>query len=673
MAIRKSDAESGIPAPGGADRSAAEPQVLAGRFELREVLGGGGMATVYRAWDRERDRVCAVKVLAENLACDEEFRQRFRQEAEAANALVHPRIVRVYAYDGVDSTPYIAMELVEGGTLRDQMRRRERLSEAAALRIAAEVADALAYAHARRVVHRDIKPHNILLTPDEHVKVADFGIARSLDATSYTRTGTVLGSTQYISPEQAAGEQAGPASDQYSLGVVLYEALAGRLPFDDAEAPVAMALKHIHEPPFDLQWIRPDLSEATVALVRRLLAKSPAERYPTAGELATSLRRIYARFGRQEPKTKVLPIRPGGQHGAAPGAVAFRGLAAANGRGATVRLAAVGRSSAPLSDTARTSVLSSRYRRRSAAPQAAVVLVGLIGLWLIAAVAYQGYQSAAHRPAAGPQAPSLVGQTLDAAQQVAASDHVTLAVASRQDPAASAGTIVAQDPPAGAAVPAGAAIHVMVSQGPGVVPDVRGASPADAQRQLGAAGLRLGSTMYAHDDKVPAGMVASQSANPGTHLAAKTPINLVVSQGPNQASRPSPSAGAQPGAPAQSTPAAPASYPGTAVVPNVTGVSLAQAQSQLRAAGLQAGRVSYTYDDRTPAGVVVHQQRAAGAQASANEAVDLVVSQGPPPQQPATPPAQTAPPSQNPPAQNVPPAPAQPAPPDQSPPSQAVP
>lgn len=646
MAIRKSDAQSGAPEPGGAERFGDEPQLLAGRFELREVLGSGGMATVYRAWDRQRDRACAVKVLAENLARDEEFRARFRKEAEAASALVHSRIVRVYAHDGAESTPYIAMEFVEGGTLRDLMRRRERLSEATALRIAAEIADALAYAHARRVIHRDVKPHNILLTPDEHVKVADFGIARTLDATSHTRTGTVLGSMQYISPEQAAGEQAGPASDQYSLGVVLYEALAGRLPFDEAEAPVAMALKHIHEPPFDLQWIRPDLSEATVAVVRRLLAKSPDERYPSAGELAASLRRIYARLGRDEAATKVLPISPGGGHGPAPGA-ASNGLASAIARGATVRLALAGRSAAGLRDTARTPVLSRRYRRRSAAPQAAVVLVGLIGLWLIAAVAYQGYQFATHRPPAGPRAPSFVGQTLAAAQQVAASDHFTLAVQSRQDRTASAGTIVAQDPPAGGAVAGGAAIHVVVSQGSGVVPDLRGASPADAQRQLAAAGLRAGNTSYAHSDKVPAGMVASQSANPGAHLAPKTPINLVVSQGPGQASTPSAPDGTQPGA-------QPASSPGTAVVPNVTGVSLAQAQSQLRAAGLQAGQVSYTYDDRMPAGTVIHQQRAAGSQASGGDAVDLVVSQGPPPQQQPAPPDQTAPPAQSPPAQTPP-------------------
>ncbi len=606
------------------------------RFELREVVGSGGMATVYRAWDRAQNRPCAVKVLAEHLARDEESRQRFRQEAEAASALVHPRVVRVYGYGEADSTPYIAMEVLDGGTLRDLASRRERLAEGTALRIAAEVADALAYAHSRRVVHRDIKPHNILLTADEHVKVADFGIARSLDSTSHTRTGIVLGSTQYISPEQAAGQAAGPASDQYSLGVVLYEMLAGRLPFEDAETPVAMALKHIHEPPYDLQWIRPDLSEATVALVRRLLGKSPTERYPGAAELATDLRRIYARLGRDASKTVPLPIRAGGT---------------------TVRLATLGRAGV-LSDTARTPILSSRYRRQSIAPQLAVVMVGLIGLWFFASAAYQGYRSANHRgpaaqTAAGIQAPSLVGQTLSAAQHAAASNNIKLAVTGKQDGTAAPGVIVAQDPPAGTALARGAALNVVISQGSGVVPDVRGISPDAAAQKLQAAGLQLGSTSYAYDDHVPSGMVQSQSANPGDHLTAKSSINIVVSRGPGQASS-LPGAPAQPGTPA----AAPASYPGTAVVPNVIGISLAQAESQLRSAGLRTGRISYTYDDRVPAGVVVRQDRAAGADGSSNDAVDLVVSQGPrlAPQTPAAPAPQTSPPDQSaPPDQGSPP------------------
>lgn len=609
MTTGRHDATAAPPGVRGSEAGSVEPRVLAGRFELREPLGSGGMAAVYRGWDRKRNRMCAVKVLADHLSRDEDFRRRFRQEAEAASTLSHPRTVQVFAHGDEGSTQYIAMEYVGGGTLRDWLRREERLPEARALRLAAEVADALAYAHTRGIVHRDVKPHNVLLTPDGHVKVADFGIARTLDATSHTRTGTVLGSMQYISPEQARGDQAGPASDLYSLGVVLYEALAGRLPFEDGETPVAMALKHLNEPPFDLQWIRPDLSPATVALVRRLLAKSPRDRYPSAADLAADLRRTAARLG---PATDITPVPPFGQaRGGRPG-----GAGRENGRsGDTVRLAGAAEASRPLRDTAvRRPLLSPKYGRRTLVPQLAVAAVVVAGLAFLGAAAYRGYRSAEQLGA-----PSLVGQTLDGARRIAVLQHVTVAVeAGRQDPRLAPGLIAAQDPPAGQEIGKDATIRVVVSEGSGVVPDLRGMPVSEARDQLAAVGLRLDSMRYAYDDKVPAGMIASQSANPSTHLGARTRIDVIVSQGPNQAKSTPP---VLPGSP---TPAqgAPASSP---VVPNVTGVSLDEAQSQLRAAGLRLGQVSYTYDDHTPAGIVVHQ-----AQAAANAAVDLVVSEGAP-------------------------------------------
>jgi beta-lactam-binding protein with PASTA domain/predicted Ser/Thr protein kinase len=658
MAIRKSDASPVSPPP--------EPRVLAERYELRDMLGHGGMAQVHRGWDRERLRACAIKLLADNLARDEDFRRRFQREAAAASALVHPRIVQVYEYSDADPTPYIVMEYVDGGTLRDFMRRQGPLPEATALRIAAEAADALAYAHARHVIHRDVKPANILLTSDGHVKVADFGIARTLDSTSHTRTGTVLGSTQYISPEQARGEPAGPPSDQYALGIVLYEALAGRLPFEPAETPVAMALKHLNEPPFDLQWLRPDVSGATVAVVRRLLAKSPKDRYATAAELAAALRRIYARVSSGEADTVVLganaaPVAP------APAA----GVAAAIARGATVRLAAHGRGhEARLTDTSRSPVLSSRYRRRTVLPQALVSLAALLAIWVIASLAYQTHRSAADARAV----PSLIGQTVAAAQRLAAADQVGVTVSStRQDPRVGDGLITAQDPPAGARLGKGGIIHVVVSAGSGVVPDVRGMPLAEAKQQLGAAGLRVGGMRYTYDPATPSGMIASQSAQPSAHVGASTPVDLVISQGPAPAPaspQPAPAASPQPApagspqpapagspqppssqpapepaparsAPAQSAPAQPPASSGV-VVPDLAGMPLAQAEEKLRAAGLQVGQISYTTDDRSAAGTVVSQSQAAGSHADSGTGVDLLVTQ-PSPSSPPPPTPQQSP------------------------------
>jgi eukaryotic-like serine/threonine-protein kinase len=671
--------------------SAGQPRVIAGRYELRHVLGNGGMATVFHAWDREQRRECAVKLPADNLVSDEEFRRRFRQEAEAAGGLVHPRIARVYAYGEDGPSPYMVMEHVDGGTLRDLLHRRGRLPEPLALRLAAEVAEALAFAHDRGLVHRDIKPHNILLTGDQHVKVADFGIARTLGESSHTRAGSVLGSTQYLSPEQARGEQAAPASDQYSLGVVLYEMLAGRLPFEEAETPVAMALKHINEPPFDLQWLRAGLSDATVTVVRRLLAKSPRDRYPAASDLAAALRRIYVRFGKED--------------GAATAVVALPVAGADSARGATVVLKAGGearrrlapasrRDSMPaavlpaiLSATAIGSDLASPRRRpsrrpdtgrmggwsaprrRSGGARVALAVIGLLGLWMAAGAAYQaahlapGSPSASHQlsaralPAGQAQVPSLVGQPLDAAQRAAASSQLSVAVASsRQDPNAAQGVVLDQDPSPDAAVARGATIHVIVSQGSGVVPDLRGVPLDDARKQLAAAGLRLGETTQTADDTVASGMIVSASPAPSTHLAANSQVDLVVSGGPTNADAPSPAqqapaAGGPAPADAQTAPARPtalspappgvgaapqavpastgASWSSGAVVPNVTGVSIQQALAQLRAARLRIGQVNYTHNMDAASGVVIYQARVAGTQVAPNDPVDLLVSDGP--------------------------------------------
>src|SRR5579871_42145 len=272
-------------APGAGDGG----PVMAGRFVLGALAGRGGMGAVYHAWDRARGVPCAVKVLADALAHDDELRARFRREAEAVMRLDHERIVRVLACGETGSRQFIAMEYVPGGTLRQLLADRGPLPERRALRIVREVAEALAYAHERGFVHRDVKPQNVLLTADGHAKVADFGIAKAADATRLTRTGSVFGSTHYIAPEQVRGDEAGAAADQYALGVVLYEVLAGRVPFD-GEVPVAIALRHVHDPVPSLATVRPDVSQPTLEIVARLLAKAPAGRYPSTEAAVEALR-----------------------------------------------------------------------------------------------------------------------------------------------------------------------------------------------------------------------------------------------------------------------------------------------------------------------------------------------------------------------------------------------
>ena len=264
---------------------------LGGRYTLLTLLGSGGMAKVYLAHDELLGRKVALKILREQHAKDEEFAERFRREARSAAALSHPHIVQVYDYEEEENGPsYIAMEYVSSGTLGDRLTRDGPLGCAEAARLASQVAEALGFAHERGVIHRDIKPQNVLLTAAGDAKVADFGIARVASISAISRTSVVLGTAAYISPEQAMGEPVGPASDLYSLGVVLYEMLTGNTPFE-AETPVGVAMRHVHEAPRPAKEMNPGVPEGMDALVMRLLAKKPEDRYGSVFELVRDLRR----------------------------------------------------------------------------------------------------------------------------------------------------------------------------------------------------------------------------------------------------------------------------------------------------------------------------------------------------------------------------------------------
>jgi eukaryotic-like serine/threonine-protein kinase len=589
--------------------------VLDGRFELQALLGSGGMAAVYRAWDREGRRPCAVKVLADVLARDPEVRRRFRNEAGSAGGLAHPRIVTIYGFGQDGLRQFIAMEYIGGGTLRERLQRDGRMPEAEALRVAAEVADALAYAHARRVIHRDIKPHNILLTDDGHVKVADFGIALTLDGTSLTRTGTVMGSAPYVSPEQVRGETAGPASDLYALGVVLYEMLAGRAPFS-GEAPLAVAYKHLHERPRSLRETGADVSLATAALVERLLAKSPQKRYPNAAALAAELHRLAgeraprhsthtaARPGHPAPPVDGTPRRAGRAGtvdttmrldppsptvdatavlGEPPTVVGTRGsrdgrggrdgtaarpaddtsqLPAAQapvGRGQTASLAAIPvRGPGAPSGTARLRLPRPRDRTVVAAVVAAVCVC--FGLAVLVA-AYRAAWTAAHVTT-----PNLVGRTVaDAGRTVETLNLGVLVSDKRQDPKALYGVVLAQEPPPGVNVAKGTIINLTVSEGSGLVPDLGGQSVQSGSGMLERVGLRLGRVSYAVAIQIAAGRIIYQFQPAGTHLQPNSGVDVIVSQGfpripflfpaphPNRG----PGGGLDPGAPGPRLPKAP--------------------------------------------------------------------------------------------------------------------
>jgi serine/threonine-protein kinase len=283
---------------------------IAGRYEIEELVGHGGMSSVYKARDSLLERHVALKILHEQYSSDEDFVERFKREARSVAQLQHPNIVTVIDRGEEDRRQYIVFEYIDGENLKECVVRKGRLEVREALEIAVEVARGLAFAHQSGIVHRDVKPQNVLLNGDGRAKVTDFGIARTVEMDGMTQTGTVLGTSNYIAPEQATGQRVDAHSDVYSLGAVLYELLAGDVPFP-GESFVAVAMKHVHEPPPNLLDVRKDVPPRVAAAVDRALEKDPELRFPTMDAFAAELEACLAELDRPEDgdKTMVIPTR----------------------------------------------------------------------------------------------------------------------------------------------------------------------------------------------------------------------------------------------------------------------------------------------------------------------------------------------------------------------------
>ena len=379
-------------------------RALAGRYRLTELLGEGGMAHVYRGQDQLLDRGVAVKVLRTGFASDPEFVSRFRQEARAAASLHHPNIATVYDTGTDEGVDFIVMQLVDGEDLERILQRDGRLPLNVAIRIVVDVARALQAAHERGIVHRDIKPANILVERDGDVRVVDFGIARAADAAvGITTAGVILGSAQYVSPEQVAGGQITPSSDIYSLGVVLYESITGRRPFD-GPSPAAVALERLHVRPAPPSAVAHDLPPAIDALVLRALERDPGARYSSAGDFAAALEswRLGLLGGVRRRGASPRDAQRGTGHGGgvvAAGATIGAATAAVTGGGAgafpPVRTGRVGRGGGPPTGRTVRPTAGDRERPRRFAPLL-LLPIGAFALLAIVMLALLG-ATAAHR------------------------------------------------------------------------------------------------------------------------------------------------------------------------------------------------------------------------------------------------------------------------------------
>ena len=603
------------------------------RYRILNRIGSGGMADVYLAEDTHLGRQVALKVLHRRFAQDQEFVERFRREAKSVAGLSHPNVVGVFDRGDHEGTYYIAMEHLPGRTLKEIVEAEAPLPQERAIDLGEQILQGAGYAHRHGVIHRDFKPHNVIVDDDGRAKVTDFGIARA-GASEMTETGSIMGTAQYLSPEQAQGHAVTAASDLYSIGVMLYEMLAGRLPFE-GESAVSIALKHLSEPPPPLSQFRPDVHPALEAVVMAALAKDPARRWQSAEEFAQGLEaarsQIEAGVDGSQELAVVAPVPlPAPQPETIP---------AADG------------------DGARPPVAEPPRRRRRRWPW---FTIGLLTLALAGFLLYLGL-SGAFAPEKV-EVPRVTGQQLVRARAVLEQSGFEVAetrVRSRQP----LDQVIDQDPNAGEEAENGSTVTLEVSNGPGTVrvPSVAKLPQEQAIDDLQDVDLKV-TTEPQSSDEVREGFAIRTVPRAGEEVERDTRVTLFVSTGPEQVTVPDvvglsrESAEARLSAEgfgvavqeqeseeaegqviAESPEGSSRVNRGTTVtitvstgieqvsVPDVTGLPPREAEGQIRSVGLSSVRVERNVTDPDQDGVVIDQRPAAGVDLDAGGQVVIVV------------------------------------------------
>jgi serine/threonine-protein kinase len=497
------------------------PRVFSGRYELNHLIARGGMAEVYRAHDRLLDRPVALKVLFPELSIDRSFVERFRREAQAAANLSHPNIVPVFDWGEDSGTYFIVMEFVDGRPLSSILKTAGPLAADRTAEIAAPVAAALGYAHKHGVVHRDVKPGNVLITDDGQVKVTDFGIARAVNTEeSLTQTGAVMGTATYFSPEQAEGMGVDARTDIYSLGVVLFEMVTGRPPFL-GDTPVAVASKHVRDHPPLPRELNPSIPPTFEAIILKAMDKNPDNRYATSEELRADLLRF------NEGRDVLAAHEDHTQSAAALGATGVMG-----GMAATQSVGAVGGTQ---SVPAQTGEYADEEPRRNRTKTYAIILAILlillivVGLLLARSLGYLGGGSSSF------SMPYVVNQPAGQATATLRNEGLAVTIKDQPEKTGTNNIVLAQAPKRDTLVKKGDTVTLTVSQvtviQKVVVPSLAGQRQDQAQTTLQQSHLTLGTVTSASSASFPAGQVVSSDPAAGVRAQKNSPVNIVVSTG----------------------------------------------------------------------------------------------------------------------------------------------
>ncbi len=567
-------------------RSDVAVRILAGRYELNERIGEGGMAVVFRSRDKLLDRNVAIKILRPEYTKDLMFIDSFRRESQLAASIVDPNIVNVYDVGKEGNIYYIVMELVEGEPLSEIIKREAPLDPRRAANITRQIASALSTAHKHQLIHRDVKPHNVLVTEGDVAKISDFGIAIKAnpeDALSTEKKESVMGSIHYFSPEQARGAYVDERSDIYSLGIVLYEMLTGQVPFD-GETAVEVALKHMNEPMTPPSRLNPDIPQDLEDIVMKATAKLQTARYATADDMITDINLI--RYNRPSEYSQELAKEKGGNK----------------------EVKKTEPEETPEQKKARIRAEKKAAKRKKLLKKLAIfagAVIAIIGIIIGLGKLLFPKENKSFKM------PYLVGMNytaaLDYLKEFELFAEIDLQLVSPEP----AGTILSQTPEADTQVKKGQTVKVNVSRGAheSAVPLLAGSTQATAEAMLKKAGYVLGEISGEHSESIPKGLVISQDPPAGEPLEPGTKVNITVSLGPSQGTLPV----------------------NTTTVPNLTQKTLDAAKTDIEKAGLVLGEVKEQSSSTVNEGRIISQSLSPGSQVDKGSEISLIVSTGRPP------------------------------------------